>query len=52
MDTACAQACAKNGNTVALVTEKGDVYEVMAMGALAGREKRQARASHVRTRSR
>ena len=36
MDTACAQACAKNGNTVALVTEKGDVYEVMAMGALAG----------------
>jgi hypothetical protein len=24
------------GNTVALVTEKGEVYEVMTMGALAG----------------
>ena len=36
MDTACAQACAKNGNTVALVTDKGEVYQVMAMGELAG----------------
>ena len=35
MDAACAEACAKNGNTVALVTEKGEVYEVMAMGSLA-----------------
>src|SRR5262245_28578898 len=35
-DVACAQSCAKNGNTVALVTEKGDVYQVMAMGSLAG----------------
>jgi hypothetical protein len=33
-DVACAQSCAKNGNSVALVTEKGDVYQVMAMGAL------------------
>ena len=31
---ACAQSCTKNGNSVALVTEKGDVYQVMAMGAL------------------
>ena len=36
MGEACAQSCAKNGNTVALVTEKGDVYELMTMGALAG----------------
>ena len=36
MDEACAQACAKNGNTVALVTEKGEVYDVMPMGNLAG----------------
>ena len=32
----CAQACAKKGGTVALVTEKGEVYEVMTMGGLAG----------------
>jgi hypothetical protein len=36
MDAACAQACAKNGNTVALVTDKGEVYDVMPMGKLAG----------------
>jgi hypothetical protein len=36
MSETCAQDCAKKGNTVALVTEKGDVYEVMAMGDLAG----------------
>lgn len=36
MGEACAQSCAKNGDTVALVTEKGDVYELMTMGALAG----------------
>ena len=36
MGEACAQSCAKNGNTVALVTEKGDVYELMTMGDLAG----------------
>jgi hypothetical protein len=36
MGETCAQSCAKNGGTVALVTEKGDVYELMAMGALAG----------------
>jgi hypothetical protein len=36
MGETCAQACAKKGNTVALVTEKGDVYDVMPMGALAG----------------
>jgi hypothetical protein len=35
-DVACAQACAKSGNSVALVTDKGDVYQVMTMGALAG----------------
>jgi hypothetical protein len=32
----CAQACAKKGGTVALVTEKGEVYDVMTMGGLAG----------------
>jgi len=36
MGESCAQACAKKGGTVALVTEKGDVYEVMTMGGLAG----------------
>jgi len=36
MGDTCAQACAKQGNTVALVTEKGDLYEVMPMGDLAG----------------
>ena len=36
MEAACAQACAKNGNTVALVTDKGEVYDVMPMGKLAG----------------
>ena len=36
MGEACAQACAKKGGTVALVTEKGEVYDVMPMGALAG----------------
>ncbi len=36
MGETCAQACAKKGGTVALVTEKGDVYEVMTMGGLAG----------------
>jgi len=36
MGDTCAQACAKKGNTVALVTEKGDLYEVMPMGDLAG----------------
>jgi hypothetical protein len=36
MGETCAQACAKKGATVALVTEKGDVYEVMTMGGLAG----------------
>jgi hypothetical protein len=35
-DVACAQSCAKSGNSVALVTDKGEVYQVMAMGALAG----------------
>jgi hypothetical protein len=35
-DAACAQACVKDGGAVALVTEKGDVYDVMAMGSLAG----------------
>jgi uncharacterized membrane protein len=36
MGETCAQACAKKGNTVALVTEKGDVYQVMPMGDLSG----------------
>jgi len=36
MGETCAQSCAKNGDTVALVTEKGDVYEVMTMGGLSG----------------
>jgi hypothetical protein len=35
MGDACAQACAKKGGTVALVTDKGEVYDVMTMGALA-----------------
>ncbi len=36
MGETCAQACAKKGGTVALVTEKGELYEVMTMGGLAG----------------
>jgi hypothetical protein len=36
MGETCAQACAKKGGTVALVTEKGDIYEIMTMGGLAG----------------
>src|SRR4029079_16855784 len=36
MGETCAQDCAKKGNQVALVTEKGEVYEVMPMGDLAG----------------
>lgn len=36
MGDTCAQECAKKGNQVALVTKTGEVYEVMAMGALAG----------------
>jgi hypothetical protein len=36
MGETCAQACAKKGNTVALVTEKGDLYQVMPMGDLSG----------------
>ena len=34
MGETCAQACAKKGSTVSLVTEKGEVYDVM--GDLAG----------------
>jgi len=36
MGETCAQACAKKGGPVALVTEKGEVYEVMTMADLAG----------------
>ncbi len=36
MGETCAQACAKKGGTVALVTEKGEVYDVMTMGSLVG----------------
>ena len=36
MGETCAQACAKKGGTVSLVTEKGEVYDVMTMGDLAG----------------
>lgn len=36
MGDTCAQDCAKKGNTVALVTPKGEVYDVMPMGTLAG----------------
>ena len=36
MGETCAQACAKKGGAVALVTEKGEVYDVMTMGDLAG----------------
>jgi hypothetical protein len=36
MGESCAQACAKKGAPVALVTEKGEVYDVMTMGSLAG----------------
>jgi hypothetical protein len=38
MDAACAQACAKNGNTVALLTEKGDLIDVVPTGGLAGEQ--------------
>ena len=36
MSATCATDCAKKGQQVALVTSKGDVYEVMPMGSLAG----------------
>ena len=36
MSDTCAQDCAKKGNQVVLVTDKGEVYEVMAMGDLVG----------------
>jgi hypothetical protein len=36
MSETCATDCAKKGNQVAIVTKDGAVYEVMAMGALAG----------------
>jgi hypothetical protein len=36
MSATCAQDCAKKGNQVEIVTKTGDVYEVMAMGDLAG----------------
>ena len=46
MSGTCAADCAKMGNQVAIATKEGVVYEVMAMGDLAG-EKRQARPAHV-----
>src|SRR5436190_6819220 len=36
MSQTCAADCAKMGNQVAIVTKEGVVYEVMAMGDLAG----------------
>jgi len=36
MGDTCAQECARKGNQVAIVTKTGEVYEVMATGALAG----------------
>lgn len=36
MSTTCAQDCARQGQQVAIVTPSGQVYEVMAMGDLAG----------------
>ena len=36
MSATCAQDCAKKGNQVEIVTKTGEVYEVMAMGDLAG----------------
>lgn len=36
MGATCAQDCAKKGQQVALVTSKGEVYEVMPTGSLAG----------------
>jgi hypothetical protein len=36
-EAACARACAAKGNPVALVTEKGDIYEVVTLGSLAGK---------------
>lgn len=36
MSQTCAQDCARKGGTVAIVTKTGEVYEVMAMGAIAG----------------
>jgi hypothetical protein len=36
MSATCAEECAKMGNTVAIVTDKGEVLEVMPTGSLAG----------------
>jgi hypothetical protein len=36
MSATCAEECAKQGQPVAIVTDKGEVYEVMPMGSLAG----------------
>jgi hypothetical protein len=36
MSATCAAECAKAGKPVAIVTKEGVVYEVMAMGDLAG----------------
>jgi hypothetical protein len=36
MGETCATQCAMKGNQVALVTKTGEVYQVMAMGSLAG----------------
>jgi hypothetical protein len=36
MSATCAADCAKKGNQVVLVTKTGEVYDVMAMGDLAG----------------
>ena len=36
MSATCATDCATKGNQVAIVTKEGVVYEVMAMGTLAG----------------
>jgi hypothetical protein len=36
MGETCAQDCAKKGSVLAVVTDNGDVYSVMAMGELAG----------------
>ena len=36
MSNTCAADCAKKGQPVTLVTDKGEVYEVMPMGNLAG----------------
>ena len=47
MDAACAQDCAKQGSQVALVTAKGEVYDVSGELAANKNEKLVAHMSHT-----